>query len=340
MYPKAEAIGQNPLRFTVTIADAAKKGKAQVTCHSCKIQAGKFGFNGEYQRYRCKQCGKTFSDIPESPTGDLRIAPEKVYQVVQLLCEGVGIRAAERITGLARHTVLAVLELAGTKCKRLFDERIQNLTVKHVEIDEVYGFVGCLQQNTELIGDEERGDQYAFLALESETKLIVNWHVGKRDRPEAWEFVQGLRDRTQGRFQLSSDEFNAYIGGVYNAFGGNVDYATEFKIFAQRGQTGARRGNPVVCKVCRRTRQIGKPDLERTTVNHVERNNLNVRTFTRRFTRRTISYSKKLANHRHAVALFCAHFNFCRIHSATKKTPAHAQGLTDHQWTIEELLAV
>jgi hypothetical protein len=75
------------------------------------------------------------------------------------------------------------------------------------------------------------------------------------------------------------------------------------------------------------------------TTSHCERTNLSVRLFNRRFTRLTLGYSKKLENLRHAVALFVAHFNFCRVHSAHGKTPAHEAGLTNRTWTIEEMLA-
>jgi hypothetical protein len=74
-------------------------------------------------------------------------------------------------------------------------------------------------------------------------------------------------------------------------------------------------------------------------VSHVERTNLSVRLFTRRYTRLTMGFSKKFENHKYAVALFIAHFNFCRVHSAHKKTPAMAAGLTEKPWTIEEMLA-
>jgi hypothetical protein len=77
----------------------------------------------------------------------------------------------------------------------------------------------------------------------------------------------------------------------------------------------------------------------RISTSHVERTNLSVRLFTRRFTRLTLGYSKKLQNLKHAVALFLAHFNFCRVHSTHKQTPAMAAGLADHAWSVSELLS-
>jgi hypothetical protein len=95
---------------------------------------------------------------------------------------------------------------------------------------------------------------------------------------------------------------------------------------------------PVDCVGVIRRRRIGKPNRAMICASHSERVNLSVRIFTRRLTRLTLGFSKKLANLKFAVALFIAHFNFCRVHSAHGQTPAVAAGLTDHVWTIAELL--
>ncbi len=271
----------------------------------------------------------------------MRIEAAKVEQVVNLLCEGVGIRAASRLTLLDQETILNILKIAGDHCTRLLDEKIQNLQVQHVEIDEVFAFVGCLQANTEK-DDTEHGDQYGFFAIESKSKLILHWHVGKRDTYTSRDFLEGLKPKIAGRFQLTSDGFNGYWsphGGVGLVFGSDVDYATEIKRYALQYPGSLRRFNPVVCTSVRRKARLGNPDLSQTTTNHAERANLSVRLFNRRFTRKTLGYSKTLENHKYAMVLGVAHYNFCRVHSAHKQTPAQAQGLTDHTWTIKELLA-
>lgn len=188
----------------------------------------------------------------------------------------------------------------------------------------------------------ENGDQYAFLAIDADTKLIIHWHIGKRDKENAAEFLQGLKRKVTGRFQLSSDRFTpytGYLGEVFQTFKKDVDYATESKGFSASFRGGPRRFNPVVCQWVKRTVVSGEPDLSICTTNHAERNNLSVRLFNRRFTRKTMGFSRKLANHRHSVALLVAHFNFCRVHSAHKQTPAVAHGLTDHTWTAKELVS-
>jgi hypothetical protein len=99
-----------------------------------------------------------------------------------------------------------------------------------------------------------------------------------------------------------------------------------------------RRYSPSHCIGARKVIRFGNPDPDRISTSYVERTNLSVRLFNRRFTRLTLGYSKKLANLKHSVALFIAHFNFCRKHSAHGQTPAQACGLANHQWTIQELL--
>jgi IS1 family transposase len=218
--------------------------------------------------------------------------------------------------------------------------KVRNVPVKEVQIDEVFGFVGCLQQNT-LKDDLLRGDQYAYLAIERGTKLILHTHVGKRDTYTAHDFLGGLKRAVSGEFQITSDGFEGYCsphGGVGFVFGKTVHYATEIKTYGLLHPGEVRRFNPVVCKSVRRKARIGEPDMARATTNHAERTNLSVRLFNRRFTRKTMGFSRKLENHRWSVILLAAHFNFCRVHSALGMTPAMAAGITDHAWTLQELL--
>ena len=58
----------------------------------------------------------------------------------------------------------------------------------------------------------------------------------------------------------------------------------------------------------------------------------------RRFTRLTNAFSKKLENHEAAIALFLTYYNFARVHSTLKTTPAVASGLADRPWSVDELL--
>src|ERR1700722_19464574 len=153
-------------------------------CPKCSGSLVKYGFlkKERTQRYRCKQCSKLCSDAQNRTFGTLRSSPEKIILIVQLLTEGMGIRAAGRVANCHRDTVLRILKHAGTRCKELLETKLVNIPVKHVEADEIHTFV--LKKDYARI-DPERdtnnwGDFYIFLGVESETKLLLMPAIGKR----------------------------------------------------------------------------------------------------------------------------------------------------------------
>jgi transposase-like protein/IS1 family transposase len=315
----------------------AKKG--QVVCHNCKHECKKFGFHHGFQRYRCRDCGRTFSDIPERPLDSLRIPQDKAVQIIHMLVEGVGIRAIERLAHVHRDTVLNVLEVAGRKCARVMDEQVRNVPFEFVQVDELFAFVHCKEKNnTE--HNRAYGDQYTYLGVDAKTKFIINFAVGKRDAVTTQEYIQDLRKRVKAPFQLTTDGFKSYPAEVYYAFLEEIHYAQLIKEYSgpEEGIIAERRYSPPECIGARTKIICGTPSPDQISTSYVERTNLSVRLFNRRFTRLTLGYSKKLANLKHSVALLVAHFNFCRKHSAHGMTPAMAAGLADHVWTIEELL--
>ena len=256
-----------------------------------------------------------------------------------MLVEGVGIRAIQRLTGVSRPTVLAVLETAGTKAARLLDRKLRDMTPKFVQVDECWTFVFSKQMNTD-ITDSERGDQFVFHAIDKETKLILAHRIGKRDAETTHAFMRDLHDRIAIAFQLTTDGFQIFPQAVYANWRGGIDYAQQVKIYSHDpdNRSTQRRYSPGRCTGVRTMRKLGYPLESEISTSHVERTNLSLRLFNRRFTRLTLGYSKKLEYLKHAVALFVAHFNFCRIHSAHGQTPAQAAGLANEAWSIEELL--
>lgn len=309
-----------------------------MTCLCCNGETKKFGRfqnkNRLVQRYRCIRCGKTFSE--SQPLDGLRVDFKQACQVVHLLCESMGIRAIQRLTGLHQETILSILETAGQKAAAFLDAKIRNVNADVIQADEIHSFVYSKQQNTPE-DETERGDQFTFLSVDRRSKLIVNWLVGKRTRENAVQFFGDLKGRMANRMQLTTDGFKVYSGvdgAVASVFGNEVDYATETKYFARPAAFLPRRLTGL-----RRHRRIGNPDMKLATTCHAERTNLSVRLFTRRFTRCTLGYSKTLENHKHAVALFIWHFNFVRVHSAHGFTPAFAAGVAPKEpMTIEDLM--
>jgi hypothetical protein len=84
---------------------------------------------------------------------------------------------------------------------------------------------------------------------------------------------------------------------------------------------------------------MGNPKPQFISTSHVERQNLTVRMHLRRFTRLTNAFSKKLENLKAALALYFAWYNFCRVHSSLRVTPAMAAGIADHVWELADVIA-
>jgi IS1 family transposase len=224
------------------------------------------------------------------------------------------------------------------------------LPASHVEADEVWGFVGCKEKTRlkkHLGGD--CGDAYTFLAIERDTKLILAWHVGRREPEDTAWFAEKLRVATSGRFQLTTDGFKPYCTAIPGAFSGHIDFARLVKIYGKpRGANADTRYSPADITGIKKRAAWGNPDMSQVCTSHVERSNLSIRMGVRRMTRLTNAFSKKWENHEYMLALWFLHYNYCRSHATLPKapkgqkghptTPAMEAGLTDRVWSLAELL--
>jgi len=271
------------------------------------------------------------------------IVPEdKALLAIQLLIEGTSVRTVERITQLHRDTILRLLVLAGERCIALMDAQMRNLRCEHIQSDEIWTFVGKKQRHVKSEDSVELGDAWVFVAIDAETKLIPAYTVGKRDRETTYQFLIALRDRIaeEHRFQITTDGFHFYRKGVEDVFAGQADFAQMIKLYGEHGQhdaAGRYSPSPMIETIIRI--RDGRPDMRHISTSFVERQNLTMRMAIRRFTRLTNAFSKKLENLKAACALHFAYYNFCRIHKSLRVTPAMEAGLTDHIWTLRELLS-
>jgi transposase-like protein/IS1 family transposase len=312
-----------------------------MNCTSCESTNFKrFGRDRKgNQRYRCLDCGVTFSEPKDKPLGSMYLAEDKAEMCLKLLLEGCSVRSIERITGVHRDTILDLLVTVGAKCERLLEEKIQNVPVKDVQADEIWGFIQMKEKTKKRqdLNDETIGDCYTFIAIDRDTKLILAWHLGRRTVADTFAFTEKLYRATGSHFQLTTDGFNAYPDAIIHSLGTRVDYAQLVKMYAQP-QEAERRYSPAECIGAKKIPVIGNPDPERINTSHIERQNLTLRMSTRRLTRLTNAFSKKWPNMKAALALQFAHYNFCRIHSTIRCTPAMEAGLTKTVWTLKDLL--
>jgi IS1 family transposase len=269
----------------------------------------------------------------------VRIDHDKVVQIVKLLAEGLGVRSTARVCDCRPETVLNVLETIGAKCEALHDRLARNVKTDAVQIDELWAKVYCSQKNAP-VGETERGDLYTFLALATREKFIISHHTGKRDSESTDAFVSDFAKRIDGRIQITTDGFDAYPAIIRQHLLERLDYAVMVKHFASTpGQVESkRRYSPAPFVGVSVRVKAGNPRRDRICTSHVERQNLTVRHFNKRFARLSLGYSKTIANHRYAVALFVCAYNFCKVHSTLGCTPAQAVNLTTEAWTIEKLI--
>ena len=267
-----------------------------------------------------------------------RLSLARRTQIINCLVEGNSIRSTERMTNTHRDTVMRLAVEVGQGCERIMDEKMRGLTSKRIQVDEIWSYVGKHQRFLKPTDDRSQiGDMWTFVALDPDTKLVPAYHIGKRTKQHATMFMTDLAERLTNRVQISSDALKSYIDAVEAAFGTDVDYGQAVK-FYEAEPIGPGRYSPP--KVVRAERHVvaGKPDQKHISTSLVERQNLTMRMGMRRFTRLTNAFSKKAENHRAAVGLHFAHYNFVRQHKTLRVTPAMAAGVSDRLWTLEELV--
>jgi len=311
-----------------------------MTCHNCKALARKFGKNRQgKQRFFCNTCKRAFIERQETLRDDLRLPLDKVLQCLNMLLEGCSLRSVSRITGVHKQTIMDMLVIAGERCEKLMTDRIKGVAVKDVEADEIWGFVQCKNRHKlfKRITDPKVGDAYTWVGIERNTKLVLAWHLGQRDMTDCEAFTEKLNDATSGRFQLTTDGYKLYESAVAYSLGTRVDYAQLIKVY-RKDVEGEQKYSPAEVVETIRKIQFGDPDPSRICTSIVERSNLSMRTSIRRLTRLTNAFSKKWEHLRAMLALYFAYYNFCRIHSSIRCTPAMESGLTGHVWELRDLV--
>lgn len=313
-----------------------------MTCHSCQSVCKRFGrHRNGLQRFRCKQCNRTYTEDHARPLDEMRLSADRAVAVLQLLLEGMSVRSVERVTGVHRDTILRLLVRAGDRCQTLMVQRVVNLNVQDVQADEIWGFVFKKEGHKAESDGAEVGDAYCFVGIERETKLVLAYHLGRRTAKSTDEFIGKLAYAVspECRFQLTTDGFPAYVSAVKMILRDRVDFAQQIKVYGA-SRDGEQRYSPAEVVDIVTNEIVGRPCRERISTSHVERQNLSIRMGMRRMTRLTNGFSKKWENLEAAYSLWFAYYNFCRRHQTLRVTPAMEQGLTDHQWSVGELVGI
>jgi len=276
-----------------------------------------------------------------------RLNSELRGKVLHTLMEGVSIRATARLIGVSKTTILKLVEDAGQAAAWYQDRVFRNLPCTKIQADEIWGFVAVKEAQrlkATKNNSDQNGDVWVWICTCADTKLVPSFVVGKRDTRAAYNLMFDLSDRLDGRkFQLTTDALNRYLPAVGAAFDPeNIDYAMLQKQYglSYEGAKGSaeRRYSPAICTGAKKVPITGNPDLRHVSTSFAERNNLNVRMHSRRMTRLTNAFSKKLENHQHAMSLHFLYYNFVRVHQTLKTTPAMAAGVTTRLWEMKDVV--
>jgi len=270
-----------------------------------------------------------------------KLCLSKRVQIINLLVEGMSIRATARVVDVSINTVMKLLIDAGKACQAFHDATVHGLKSQRVQCDEIWSFVYCKDSTaTDELKGKGYGDAWTWVGIDADSKLVISWLVGPRDAESAYTLMKDIKSRVKTRLQLTTDGLVAYMDAVSSAFGSRIDYARLVKRYGgyEHEEGKERRYSPTKYIGADKIRVQGNPDQKYVTTSHIERQNLTMRMHMRRFTRLTNAFSKKLENHCYAIALHFVYYNFVKIHTTLRITPAMEAGLTKDLMTIEDIL--
>lgn len=269
---------------------------------------------------------------------------EQKERVLNCLIEGNSIRSTVRITGAAKNTVRDLIREVGPACEAFQRTWFRDLTCKRIEADEIWSFVGRKQKQTprDQRNKGEIGNVWTFVAICPDCKLIPTWRVGGRDIATANQLLADLHGAMRGKFQLSTDALEAYTAAVvHNFYASQINCGTINKDYRTTAdeRRADRRYSPGRLVSVEKRAIIGDPDEEKICTSQVERVNLSIRMTNRRYTRLTNAFSKRVEMHRYSIAMTFFAYNLIKKHrSLGGKTPAMAAGITDHAFTVRDML--
>jgi IS1 family transposase len=284
---------------------------------------------------------------------------EKQLLCLKMLAEGSSIRSTERTMQVHRDTIMRLMVQFGERCETFLDRSLRGLELRHLEIDEQWTWVAKKQARITTAEHESGlvGDQYLFLAIDQDTKLIAAHKIGKRTEETTRRFLADLACRIvlpedpnvdhNTKPQFSTDGFNAYPNAILDIYGSTVQHGVIIKNYADEEM--GRYAPPEVVG-CDRRRMQYVDDLWTICTSHAERFNCTTRQWVKRFCRLTLAFSKKLRNLQAAVSMHIAAYNFTWRPAKTdpmtgkvsgrRVTPAMAAGVVDRLWTFMDLYDV
>jgi hypothetical protein len=242
-----------------------------------------------------------------------KISSDGRAALIGMLVEGNRLVSITRSSGVSINTVRKLLVDVGTGCAKYHNEHVRNLNSRRVQPYDIWSFVYAKANK----GSDEKhgsgdGNVWTWTAIDTDSKLIVSYLVGRRDAGCAYEFMQDVAARLTYRVQLITDGDKPLLSAGEDTFGTDIDYAQLVKIYGTKDSPSDSRYDPPKCLIARTPPTMGNHDTSK-------------------------AFSKKIENHKHSIALHFMHYNFCRMNKSLRATPAMEAGISSHVWSLEQL---
>jgi len=202
------------------------------------------------------------------------LSDEKRLAVLAALCDGNSIRAVERMTDVHRDTIMRFGTALGQGAMNLHNRLAQGLSCSLIQVDEIWSYVGKKEARVTAEDAAGIGEAYTFVALDSSSRFVIGWHVGKRDQASTDAFIRDVRSRLVVMPAMTSDGFAPYISAVGASFGPGIDYAMTVKNYTRKGRRDDdHRYEPAREPFITKKTVFGAPNLDKASTTYVERNN-------------------------------------------------------------------
>jgi len=325
--------------------------------------------------FRCIRCNERYSARRATALWGIRLCDEDYFRVTKSLAEGNGIRTTSRILDLDKDTVQRCVLSAGEHCRFVESVLMHHLHLEECQLDEMWSFVfkkqGHLSAFEQLMDDI--GDIWLHVAFEPRLKLFLAVVPAKRNLESIRKVTHTVHLKSDGHTPLfTGDEYSGNLDALLWEYGqlarddrqGLVGppirssymvptSGLNFAVVNKTRENGRIQSvkSEIVLGSKRKIKKIldDSPCSRNINISFVERSNLHQRLNNRRLTRKTLGFSKKLAMHEAQIWLCRGYYHYVRPHSSlkvrsddkahwTQRTPAMAAGVTNHVWSMKELL--
>lgn len=343
----------------------------------------KYGSSHGKKQALCRECHQKVSLTYATAYFDME-ADQTIFETaIRALAEGNSIRSPARIVQVDKDTICNWLNRAADQCRKIVLYHWHNLHVSECQLDEVWSFVHTKEQHlaSAKLFCHTYGDAWIWVAFAPVQRLVIAFVVGKRTKENAQLLLNRVRFVSDKQIPFfTSDQWSAYEEALLKVYGQVYQPARR----GNRGRYPAPQLRPLpgllyaqvvkhrsrgrIVEVTRKVifgseqevdAQLAKSQVSQMiNTSFVEPENLNLRQYNRRLTRKTIGFSKELSWLEKQFWLFQGYYHFCLPHQSLKRlpqleitrgcgsprkwksvTPAMAAGITDHVWTTTELLS-